>query len=116
MQLGGYFLKGVFDTSISFKDAELVYSKSVEMNHQQTYRESSVYAGWMNRVLVKEDSFSPQECTRHPFNINNQYNVQLVSFEDILTPMLVLETSNFKVHSKLFDHNFIGVQIFVLNE
>lgn len=59
MQLGGYFLKGVFDTSISFKDAELVYSKSFEINQQQTYRESSVYAGWMNRVPVKEDSFSP---------------------------------------------------------
>ena len=45
-----------FDNGISFKDHELVYSRSFEMDMQQTYRGSSSYVGWMRGALVYDDN------------------------------------------------------------
>jgi hypothetical protein len=50
MQSRGYFSKEEevgFGIKISFKDLELVYLRSFEMNKQQTYKGPSVNAGWM---------------------------------------------------------------------
>lgn len=54
MQPRGYFL---FDTEINFKGL-LVYSRSFEMNRQQTYRGSSFYTGWMRDTLVYDNPLS----------------------------------------------------------
>jgi len=54
MQPRGYFK---FDTEISLKGL-LVYSRSFEMNQQQTYRGSSFYTGWMRDTLVYDKPLS----------------------------------------------------------
>ena len=48
-----FSLFSLFDTMFTFKDPELVQTKSIEMNHWQTYRESSFSnVGWMRGMLV----------------------------------------------------------------
>ena len=45
-----------FDIGISFKDPELLYTRSFEMHWQQTYRESSFYVAFMRGTLVYDKS------------------------------------------------------------
>ena len=40
-------------------DLALEIERSMEMKHQQTYRGSSFYFGWMRGTLVYDDSLSP---------------------------------------------------------
>ena len=46
------------EVGISFKDVELIYTSSFEMNQQQTYPGSSFYVGWMRSTLVYNNSLS----------------------------------------------------------
>ena len=49
------FFKADFDTEISFKDPELVQSKSFEMyQHLQPFRKSSFYVGMDERYIVMQ--------------------------------------------------------------
>ena len=48
-----------FYTKISFKDPELIYWRSFEMNGQQIYRGSSLYVGWMRDTLLVYDNSLP---------------------------------------------------------
>ena len=44
-----------FDTGISFKDLELIYSRWFKMKQQKTYRRSNVYVGYMRGTFVYDD-------------------------------------------------------------
>ena len=56
-----------FDTGIHFEDLKLVQSKSIEMNHPQTYRGSSIYIGWISGMLNCDNSISPLLTTLPSF-------------------------------------------------
>ena len=65
MQPRGYFLIFCrFDTGISSKDPDLVYSRLFEMNWRQTYRGLSFYVGWMRGMLVCDNPLSSQKNWR----------------------------------------------------
>ena len=53
-----YFVLSWFDIGITFEDCELVYSRSSEMNRQQTYKGSGFYVGWMRGMRAYDDSLS----------------------------------------------------------
>ena len=55
-----YTTRRPLGTIMNFTDSELVYSKSFEMNQQQTYR-GPVFldVGWMRGTLVYNNSLSP---------------------------------------------------------
>ena len=45
--------------ALNLKDPKLVYSKSFEINWQQTYRGSSFHVGWMGNTLISNNPLSP---------------------------------------------------------